>query len=127
MNLDNGSKARFRYEKVLGRSVEFVKSWVFSEVLKCKFSLKRVSGSAEVFWLLGEFVKIWFLRIGTLPLFLGRSYLQFSQKLKDRIIFPKFFFGNHTFSLQVLNQKVWQWAYFLLKFCQTFLQSWFHT
>ena len=57
INLDNGSEALFKYEKVLGRLFELVKSWVFSEVLKSGFLLKRVSGSAEMFCVLGGFVK----------------------------------------------------------------------
>ena len=77
INLDSGSEAFFKYEKVLGRSLKLVKSWVFSEVLKSGFSLKRVSGSAEIFCVLGGFVKCWFLCIVTVPLFLAKVVFNF--------------------------------------------------
>ena len=57
INLDNGSEAFFKYEKVLGKSLELVKSWVFSVVLKSGFLLNRVSGNAEMFSTLGGIVK----------------------------------------------------------------------
>ena len=57
INFESGSEAFFKYEKVLGRLLLFVKCWVFSVLLKSGYSLKRVSGSAEIFSVHDGFVK----------------------------------------------------------------------